>query len=317
MVKPDVVAAIATASGRAAIGVVRLSGPELQRFMLPLLGRAIPARRAVLTDFRDSSGHALDSGIALFFPAPHSYTGEDVLELQGHGGMAVLQLLLRRCLELGARLAEPGEFSRRAFLNEKLDLAQAESVADLIEAGSEAAARAAMRSLKGEFSAEIVTLVSDLVELRALVEACIDFPEEDAQLLEERGTRGRLLALRQRVAQILRLASSGRLLREGVRVVLVGQPNVGKSSLLNRLAGEELAIVTAFPGTTRDAVRSELVLDGVPIHIVDTAGLREAQDPVERIGIERTWSAVQEADIVLLLLDVQHGRTVDDDRILA
>jgi tRNA modification GTPase len=317
MAKAEVVAAIATASGRAAIGVVRLSGTGLHGFIRPLLGRDIPPRRAVLADFLDSRGAALDRGIALFFPAPHSYTGEDVLELQGHGGPAVLELVLRRCLELGARLAEPGEFSRRAFLNNKLDLAQAESVADLIEAGSEAAARAAMRSLKGDFSREIGNLVAELIELRVLVEACIDFPEDDIELLEQRGARQRLRVLRERVGNIQRLGTSGRLLRDGVRVVLIGQPNVGKSSLLNRLAGEEVAIVTDIPGTTRDALHCELTIAGVPIHIVDTAGLREARDLVEGLGIERAWSAVREADIVLVVVDARHGCTPEDERILA
>jgi tRNA modification GTPase len=317
MAKAEVIAAIATASGRAAIGVVRLSGTGLHRFIRPLLGRDIPPRRAVLADFLDIRGAALDRGIALFFPGPHSYTGEDVLELQGHGGPAVLELVLRRCLELGARLAEPGEFSRRAFLNNKLDLAQAESVADLIEAGSDAAARAAMRSLKGDFSKEIGNLVGELIELRVLVEACIDFPEDDIELLEQRGARERLRALRERVGNIQRLGASGRLLRDGVRVVLIGQPNVGKSSLLNRLAGEEVAIVTDIPGTTRDALHCELTIEGVPIHIVDTAGLREARDLVEGLGIERAWSAAREADIVVLVVDARHGRTPDDERILA
>ena len=289
----------------------------LHHFIRPLLGRDIPPRRAVLADFLDVRGAALDRGIALFFPAPHSYTGEDVLELQGHGGPAVLELVLRRCLELGARLAEPGEFSRRAFLNNKLDLAQAESVADLIEAGSEAAARAAMRSLKGDFSREIGNLVAELIELRVLVEACIDFPEDDIELLEQRGARQRLRVLRERVGNIQRLGTSGRLLRDGVRVVLIGQPNVGKSSLLNRLAGEEVAIVTDIPGTTRDALHCELTVAGVPIHIVDTAGLREARDLVEGLGIERAWSAVREADIVLVVVDARHGCTPEDERILA
>lgn len=317
MAQADVVAAIATASGRAAIGVVRLSGPELRPLMRPLLGRDIPPRRAVLADFLDVRGVALDSGIALFFPAPHSFTGEDVLELQGHGGPAVLELVLRRCLELGARLAEPGEFSRRAFLNDKLDLAQAESVADLIEAGSEAAARAALRSLKGDFSKEIGNLVSELVDLRVLVEACIDFPEEDLELLEQRGARQRLRGLRVRIADIQRLGTSGKLLRDGVRVVLVGQPNVGKSSLLNRLAGDDVAIVTDIAGTTRDTLRCEVILEGVPVHIVDTAGLREARDLVEGLGIERAWGAVREADIVLLVVDARSGRTPEDEHILA
>jgi tRNA modification GTPase len=316
MVKPDVIAAIATAPGRAAIGVVRLSGPDLDRVLPKLLGRTIPARRAILTDFLDSEGIPLDRGIALFFPAPHSYTGEDVLELQGHGGSAVLSLLLRRCVQLGARLAAPGEFSRRAFLNGKLDLAQAESVADLIEASSEAAARAAVRSLKGEFSKEINVLCRRLIDLRALVEAWIDF-SEDVDAGEEEALGEKLSELRQQIAGIERLASSGSVLRDGLRVVLVGQPNVGKSSLLNCLAGDDVAIVTEVAGTTRDAVRADLFLEGVPVHIVDTAGLREPQDTVERIGIERTWTAAHGADIVLLIADAREGLTNADRRILA
>jgi tRNA modification GTPase len=317
MREADVIAAIATGNGRAAIGVIRLSGPELNRFMLPLLGRAVPPRRAVLTDFLDSSGRALDTGIALFFPGPHSYTGEDVLELQGHGGPAVLQLLLRRCLALGARLAQPGEFSRRAFLNEKLDLAQAESVADLIEASSEAAARAAMRSLKGEFSQEIRAIVSDLTALRAEVEASIDFPEEDSGTLYERPAGSALQELRRRLAGIQERGASGRLLRDVAQIVLIGPPNVGKSSLLNRLAGEEAAIVTDLPGTTRDTVRSEVLLGGMPLQLLDTAGLRETQDPVEKLGIERTWRAVREADVVLVVDDVQRLNAEERDWILA
>jgi tRNA modification GTPase len=317
MREADVIAAVASGSGRAAIGVIRLSGPELRRFMPPLLGREIFPRRATLTDFLDSSGHALDTGIALFFPGPHSYTGEDVLELQGHGGPAVLQLVLRRCLALGARLAQPGEFSRRAFLNEKLDLAQAESVADLIEAGSEAAARAALRSLKGEFSEQINGLVSSLISLRVELEAHIDFPEEDAGTVCERAARSALQDLRQRLAHIRGRAASGRLLRDGVHVALIGPPNVGKSSLLNRLAGEEVAIVTEVPGTTRDTVRSELLLEGMPVHLVDTAGLHETQDPVEKLGIDRTWRVMQDADVLLVVSDVRRSRTAEDAWILA
>ena len=316
MAKPDVVAAVATAPGRAAIGVVRLSGPQLHSFMHPLLGRELPPRRAVLNDFLDGDGVALDTGIAIFFPAPHSYTGEDVLELQGHGGPAVLQLVLRRCLELGARLAEPGEFSRRAFLNDKLDLAQAESVADLIDASSEAAARAATRSLKGEFSRQIDALIAELIDLRVLVEACIDFPDDDVELLEARNVEQRLRGLQERIAEVLRVGTSGKLLRDGIKVVLVGRPNVGKSSLLNRLAGEDLAIVTDVPGTTRDSLRTELVLSGVPIHVIDTAGLREAQDVVEQLGIERAWNAARDADVLVVIVDVQQGRTSADDEIV-
>ena len=317
MREADVIAAIATGNGRAAIGVIRLSGPELNRFIPPLLGRAISPRRATLTDFLDSSGRALDTGIALFFPGPYSYTGEDVLELQGHGGPAVLQLLLRRCLTLGARLAQPGEFSRRAFLNEKLDLAQAESVADLIEASSEAAARAALRSLKGEFSQEIKALVSNLTSLRAELEASIDFPDDDAGTLCERAAWSALQSLRRQLTGIRERASSGNLLRDGAQIVLIGPPNVGKSSLLNRLAGEEVAIVTELPGTTRDTVRSELLLEGMPIHLVDTAGLREAQDPVEKLGIDRTWRAVGDADVVLVVGDVQRPNPAERDWILS
>jgi tRNA modification GTPase len=317
MTEADVIAAIATGSGRAAIGVIRLSGPELGWFMQSLLGRVISPRRAVLTDFLDAHGCALDTGIALFFPGPHSYTGEDVLELQGHGGPAVLQLLLRRCLVLGARLAQPGEFSRRAFLNEKLDLAQAEAVADLIEASSEAAARAALRSLKGEFSMQIRVLVSGLVALRAQVEACIDFPEDETDTPGEQVAGGQALQrLSDHLHEIQARAVSGKLLRDGAQVVLVGPPNVGKSSLLNRLTGEDVAIVTEFPGTTRDTVRSEFLLEGVPIHLVDTAGLREAEDLVERIGIDRTWKAVREADVVLWVSDVERQSDAERDSIL-
>ena len=317
MREADVIAAIATGNGRAAIGVIRLSGPELIRFMPPLLGRVISPRRATLTDFLDSSGRALDTGLALFFPGPYSYTGEDVLELQGHGGPAVLQLLLRRCLALGARLAQPGEFSQRAFLNEKLDLTQAESVADLIEASSEAAARAALRSLKGEFSQEIKALVSNLTALRAELEASIDFPDDDAGTSCERAAWSALQSLRRQLTGIRERASSGNLLRDGAQIVLIGPPNVGKSSLLNRLAGEEVAIVTELPGTTRDTVRSELLLEGMPIHLVDTAGLREAQDPVEKLGIDRTWRAVGDADVVLVVGDVQRPNPAERDWILA
>jgi tRNA modification GTPase len=285
--------------------------------MQAMLGRVISPRRAILTDFLDVHGRALDTGIALFFPSPHSYTGEDVLELQGHGGPAVLQLVLRRCLALGARLAQPGEFSRRAFLNDKVDLAQAEAVADLIEASSEAAARAAIRSLKGEFSMQIRKLVSGLVALRAQVEASIDFPEDETDTPGQPAVgRQALEGLRDQLHEIQARATSGKLLRDGAQVVLVGPPNVGKSSLLNRLTGEDVAIVTEFPGTTRDPVRSEFLVEGVPIHLVDTAGLREAEDLVERVGIDRTWKAVREADVVLWVSDVEHESDAERDLIL-
>ena len=317
MVKADVIAAIATGAGRAAIGVVRLSGPSLQNHISGLLGSAVPPRVATRRGFLDAAGNPIDSGLALFFPGPRSFTGEDVLELHGHGGPAVLRLLLRRCLELGARLADPGEFSRRALFNDKLDLAQAESVADLIDAGSEAAARAALRSLRGEFSAEIQGIVADLIEFRALVEGSIDFPEEDIEILEQARARDRIQALGQRLARLTERAKSGRLLRDGAVAVLIGRPNVGKSSLLNRLAQEDIAIVTEVPGTTRDAIRTDLVLDGVPVHVIDTAGLRHSEDQVERLGIERTWAAIESADTALLIADAEHGIGVEEQSILA
>jgi tRNA modification GTPase len=317
MTEADVIAAIATGSGRAAIGVIRLSGRELGRFMQALLGRVISPRQATLADFLDGHGRPLDTGIALYFPGPNSYTGEDVLELQGHGGPAVLQLLLRRCLALGARLAQPGEFSRRAFLNEKLDLTQAEAVADLIEASSEAAARAAMRSLKGEFSVQIRELVAELVALRARVEASIDFPEDDTDTSGEQAVGLALERIRNRLHELQIRAASGKLLRDGAQVVLIGPPNVGKSSLLNQLAGEDVAIVTALAGTTRDTVRTEFLLHGVPIHLVDTAGLREPENLVEQIGIDRAWKAVREADLVLWVSDVERQDDAERDSVLA
>ncbi|MGH8692851.1 MAG: tRNA uridine-5-carboxymethylaminomethyl(34) synthesis GTPase MnmE [Burkholderiales bacterium] len=317
MPRADTIAAVATAPGRAGIGVVRVSGPAVRAIIAGILGRVPKPRAATLCGFRDATGGTLDRGLALFFPAPHSYTGEDVLELHGHGGPAVLQLVLRRCLDLGARPAQPGEFTRRAFLNDKLDLAQAESVADLIDASSEAAARGAMRSLAGEFSARIGHLVSALIELRALVEATLDFPDEDIDFLERRDAFKRLAQLRAELGEIQRSAEQGRILREGARCVLIGQPNVGKSSLLNRLAGDEVAIVTEIPGTTRDPLRHELVIDGVPVHVIDTAGLRESEEPVEKIGIERAWREIYQADVALLVVDVTRGMADADRTILA
>lgn len=318
MGKADVIAAIATATGSAAVGVVKLSGPELHSYFLPLLGKErLEPRRATLTRFLDTAGAAIDFGLALYFPAPCSYTGEDVLELQGHGGTEVLRLLLRRCLELGARLAEPGEFTRRAYLNERLDLAQAEGVADLIEARSELAARSALRSLSGQFSAEIQGLVEGLIELRTLVEACIDFPEEDVELLSQRGGLERLEALTSRLLRVKQAAKTGSILRDGASVVLFGRPNVGKSSLLNRFAGDEIAIVTEVPGTTRDSLRELIDLDGVPIHIIDTAGLRPSQDQVEVIGMSRTWRALEGADLGLLVIDATLGMSDADSVLLS
>lgn len=317
MASTDTIAAVATAPGRGGIGVVRISGHGLEAIAETLLGKNLRPRFASLSNFLDHDGSVIDQGIALFFPAPNSFTGEDVLELQGHGGNAVMQLLLKRCLALGARLAEPGEFTKRAFLNDKLDLAQAESVADLIDAASEEAAKSAVRSLQGEFSRAVHTLVDRLIELRMLVEACIDFPEEDIDFLQTADALGKLSSVQTQLQRLLHNAKQGSLLREGVHVVLVGQPNVGKSSLLNQLAGDEIAIVSAIAGTTRDTVREEIEIQGVPFHIIDTAGLRETACEVEQIGIARTWSAVDKASLALLLLDSREGITPPDEAILA
>ncbi len=322
----DPIVAIATAAGRGGIGVVRVSfGRGGEAAALPLIdalcGQRLAPRHASYVPFLDAHGAPLDRGIALYFPAPHSYTGEHVLELQGHGGPIVMQLLLQRCLDagrgVGLRLAEPGEFTRRAFLNDKLDLAQAEAVADLIEASTEAAARSAGRSLDGAFSRQIHVLVDDVITLRMLVEATLDFPEEEIDFLEAADARGKLARIREQLAHVLGDARQGALLREGLSVVLAGQPNVGKSSLLNALAGAELAIVTPIAGTTRDKVAQTIQVEGIPLHIIDTAGLRETEDEVERIGIARTWSEIERADVVLHLLDSQSGMTADDEAIAA
>jgi len=313
----DVIAAVATAPGRAGIGIVRVSGKTLNRFATSLLG-AVPApRTAARATFRGADGGPIDDGIAVFFAAPASYTGEDVLELQGHGGPVVLRMLLRRCVELGARLAEPGEFTRRAFLNDKLDLAQAEGVADLIEAATEAAARCALRSLRGEFSESIENLAKRLVELRTLVEATLDFPEEEIDPVDREDVRRRLEQLQVDIYRSLESGRRGSVLRSGLQVVLAGQPNVGKSSLLNRLAGEEVAIVTEIAGTTRDAVRQTIQIEGVPINIIDTAGLRDTTDKVEAIGVARTWDAISRADALLLVIDARAGVTAADRAIAA
>lgn len=305
--KDSTIAAVATAPGRGGVGVVRVSGKNLLPMAQALCEKTPLPRVATYADFKDVNGEAIDNGLLLFFAAPASFTGEDVIELQGHGGPVVMEMLLNRCLELGARLAEPGEFTKRAFLNDKLDLAQAEGVADLIDASSRTAARLALRSLKGDFSRRIHGLVDDLVTLRMLVEATLDFPEEDIDFLEAADARGKLEGLRRSVDEVLANARQGAILREGMNVVLVGAPNVGKSSLLNALAGDEVAIVTDIAGTTRDAVRERILIDGVPVHIVDTAGLRETDDVVERIGIERSRKAVSEADVALVLVDPREG----------
>lgn len=313
--QPDGIVAIATATGRGGIGIVRLSGPALGPFAESLIGAIPQPRVATLSRFLGADGLDIDEGIALYFPAPHSYTGEDVLELQGHGGSVVMQLLLQRCLELGLRLAEPGEFTLRAYLNGKLDLAQAEAVADLVEASTAAAARSAVRSLSGEFSGAVGDIIRQLIDLRVQVEAMIDFPEEETGSFRQRGLEDRLTHLAEAVDHLLVRARQGSLLRSGLQVVLAGQPNVGKSSLLNALAGDERAIVTAIPGTTRDALREAIQVDGIPLHIVDTAGLRETEDEVEQHGIARSWKEIERADIVLLMLDAREGMTSVDQSI--
>jgi tRNA modification GTPase len=305
----DNIAAIATAPGRGGIGVVRVSGQGLAAMAAILTGRQLTPRLATYTPFLAADGTPLDQGIALYFPAPHSYTGEEVLELQGHGGPAVLQSVLHRCLELGARFAQPGEFTQRAFLNDKMDLAQAESVADLIDATTEQAARSAMRSLQGEFSAAIHNVVAQLIDLRMLVEATLDFPEEEIEAADRQLGANKLETLLKEVAHISGLAAQGSILREGAQVVLVGAPNAGKSSLLNRLAGEEVALVSEIPGTTRDSIRQALQVRGVPLHLIDTAGLRETVDEVEKMGIARTQLALTRADVVLVLLDESQQRS--------
>ncbi len=309
--------AVATAPGRGAVGIVRISGRGLLPLALALCGKTLQPRLATYTAFVDQNGIAIDHGLAIYFVAPQSFTGEDVLELQAHGGPVVLQLLLARCLSAAAavrpdgtptlarlRLAEPGEFSRRAFLNDKMDLAQAEAIADLIDASTEAAARSASRSLSGAFSQHIHQLRDALIHLRMLVEATLDFPEEEIDFLRKADALGQLQRLQQDVSGVLQQARQGALLREGIKVVIAGQPNAGKSSLLNALAGAELAIVTAVPGTTRDKVQQTIQIEGVPVHVIDTAGLRDSDDEVEKIGIERAWDAIEQADAVLFLHDL-------------
>ncbi|QID19653.1 tRNA uridine-5-carboxymethylaminomethyl(34) synthesis GTPase MnmE [Nitrogeniibacter mangrovi] len=314
--RPDTIAAIATAPGRGGVGIVRISGTGLSDLATRLNGGTLPTPRyAHFRPFLDEDGQMIDEGLLLYFPAPHSFTGEDVIELQGHGGPVVLQLVLERCLALGARLAEPGEFTQRAFLNDKLDLAQAEAVADLIEASTTAAARSAVRSLSGAFSGAIHDIQDQLITLRMLVEATLDFPEEEIDFLESARAIPRMEAIRTALADLIDRSRQGAIMREGLHVVLVGQPNVGKSSLLNQLAGEERAIVTDIAGTTRDALKETIQIAGIPLHIVDTAGLRDTGDAVERIGIERTWKEIERADVILRLVDARTGLTAADHEI--
>ncbi len=311
----DTIAAIATPPGRGGIGIVRVSGAAVPGVIAGIVGHALQPRHATLIRFRGDSGVELDQGVAIFYPAPHSYTGEPVLELQGHGGPAVLRLVLARCVELGARLAQPGEFTKRAFLNGKLDLAQAESVADLIEAATATAARAAVRSLSGAFSREVRALTDALIELRMFTEATLDFPDEDIDFLRAADAQGKLATIRAALARVTARAQQGALLRDGLAVVLVGAPNVGKSSLLNHLAGHDVAIVTPIPGTTRDTVERDIEIGGIPLRVIDTAGLRPTDDPIETLGIERTWAAVAQADLALLIIDARTATApADDDR---
>lgn len=303
----DTIAAIATASGAGGIGIVRVSGPLSQQIATHILGNCPTPRFAAYLDFKQANHDLIDRGIAIYYRSPHSYTGEDVLELQGHGGTALMQILLARCIELGARQATPGEFTHRAFLNDKLDLAQAEAVADVINAATTEAAKSAVRSLSGEFSNAINELLSELVNLRMYVEACLDFPEEEIDFITQGRVAEKLAVNQQALDKIFSKAKQGVLLRDGINVVLIGQPNVGKSSLMNALSGEEVAIVTPVAGTTRDSIKSEIQINGVPLHIIDTAGLRDTEDEVEKIGIARTYRATETAHVALLLLDAAHG----------
>ena len=310
--------AVATAPGKAGVGIVRLSGQNLTPIIKALFDKELPPRQASLLSLRDASGQLIDQLVAIYFVAPNSFTGEDVLELQCHGGPQLIELVMKRCLELGKEvglvMAEPGEFTLRAYLNNKIDLAQAEAIADLIDAQSEAAVRGAARSLQGTFSEDINELVEEITQLRILVESTLDFPEEEIEFLENAQARERLLAVKQKLDVLQRGAQQGKILRDGIQLVLVGAPNVGKSSLLNRLAGEEVAIVTPIAGTTRDRVKESIQIGGVAMHIIDTAGLRQTADEVEAKGIERTWQAIENADLVIFLTDSHAKQEADELR---
>jgi tRNA modification GTPase len=309
----DTIAAIATPPGQGGIGIIRLSGPSAAEIARAICGRSLAPRYAHFCHFRDARQDIIDSGIALLFSAPASFTGEDVVELQGHGGTAVLEMLLGRCCELGARMATPGEFSQRAFLNDKIDLAQAEAIADLIAATTQAGVRSATRSLQGEFSREIDALIQQVVALRVYVEAAIDFPEEEVDFLEEGQVKEQLLNLLEQLDSVLTTARQGRILRDGMKLVIAGRPNAGKSSLLNALSGEDTAIVTPIEGTTRDVLREHIQLDGMPLHIVDTAGLRDSTDQVEQEGIQRAWREMASADMILLVIDASDPTVASTD----
>ncbi len=308
----DTIAAVATPSGRGGVGIIRISGPQVPEIATQILGSLPSPFKASHRLFKDDSNQTLDDGVAIYFPAPKSFTGEHVLELQGHGGYIVMDMLLKRCLELGARLAKPGEFSERAFLNDKLDLTQAEAIADLIDSGSEQAVRSALRSLQGDFSKAINSLLTKMIEMRVYVEAALDFPEEEIDFLADQKVLDRLNDIKQQLLDITVKAKQGSILRNGLHLVIIGKPNAGKSSLLNALAGNETAIVTDIAGTTRDVLHESINLDGMPLHLVDTAGLRDRDDPVEKIGIERAWQAVEKADLALLLLDASQAVDKDD-----
>lgn len=312
MVSPDIIAAIATPPGRGGIGVVRISGKNLTKLAKSILGKLPKPRYAHLSQFLDMNGQVIDQGIALYFPAPNSYTGEDVLELQGHGGPAVMNLLLSQCLSAGARLAQPGEFTLRAYLNNKIDLIQAESVADIIAANTSEAARCAIHSLQGHFSARVEELVDLLITLRMLIEATLDFPEDEIDNLQALQIQDRLDHIHIQLEQIFAAARQGNLLQEGIKIVLAGAPNVGKSSLLNQLVEDDAAIVTEIPGTTRDTIQRTIAIEGIPIHIIDTAGLRETSDIVEQKGIERTHAAIRNANMVIWLVDSSQQSDIKD-----
>lgn len=312
----ETIAAIATATGRGGVGIVRVSGAQSLAIAQAMLHKTPQPRYAHYGNFYNTQGDVLDQGIALYFPNPHSFTGEDVIEFQGHGGPIVLQWILETTVALGARLAKPGEFSQQAFLNDKLDLAQAEAIADLIDASSQQAAKSALKSLQGEFSAEVNDLVEKLIRLRIYVEAAIDFPEEEIDFLSDGIVAGQLQDILDQLHRVFKSAQQGVLLREGMSVVILGRPNAGKSSLLNALSGKESAIVTDIAGTTRDIVKEEILIDGMPLHILDTAGLREATDAVEQIGIERAWAAIENADRILVMVQADEAIHAEDQAIL-